>query len=142
MPITLYSDPLVIGWGFAFYIAVLAKLPLGFFVPKQQSKVPKGYPFNPYWRDFLITGLAMTSRGEFSFIIASFAIGVNLISESLYASVVWAVLLSAITSPFMLLSTIRFVHNDMTTQQVTILHFFAPSFLTFVHPMYVSPFVK
>ena len=112
VPIRLYANPLVIAWGFAFYIAVLSKLPLGFFVPRHQSKIPKGYPFKPYWRDVLVTGLAMTCRGEFSFIIASFAVAKHLVSQSIYASVVWAVLFSSITSPFMLLAAIRLVHHS------------------------------
>ena len=100
---------MVIAWGFAFYIAVLAKLPLGLFVPR--LKRPKGYPFSPFLRDCIITGVAMTCRGEFSFIIASFAVVSHLVSSSMYASVVWAVLLSSITSPFFLLAIIRYFNK-------------------------------
>jgi hypothetical protein len=100
-----------VGWGFAFYVAVLAKLPLGLFSPRFTSKVPAGYPFDPYWRDVILTGIAMTSRGEFSFIIASFAITSGLVTNAEYAAVVWAVLLSCATSPFMLLSTIKYYNN-------------------------------
>ena len=50
----------------------------------------------------------MTCRGEFSFIIAAFALSEGLIDPKMYAAVVWAVLLSATTGPFMLLNAIKY----------------------------------
>lgn len=69
--------------------------------------MPEGFPYNPYKRDVIIVGLAMSCRGEFSFIIAAFALGEELLDAELYSSIVFAVLLSAITSPFALLSAIK-----------------------------------
>ena len=82
VPVTQFSDPYVIGWGFIFYLCVAAKLPLMFYVPRFEDT--KG-SFNPLIRDRLITGLAMTCRGEFSFIIAAFALGEGLFSAQVYA---------------------------------------------------------
>ena len=53
----------------------------------------------------------MTCRGEFSFIIAAFALGEGLFTAQLYAAIVWAVLLSCITSPFMLLNLIKYFNK-------------------------------
>lgn len=70
--------------------------------------VKKGASFNPYLRDKMVTGLAMACRGEMSFIIAAFAVGAGLFGAQVYAAIVWAVLLSCITCPFMLLHTIKY----------------------------------
>lgn len=92
-----------------FYLAVLGKIPTGLFVPK--SNQPKAYPFNRYWRDFLIVGIAMTCRGELSFFIATYAVASGLVSEQMYASAVWAAFLSSITSPIALRALIRYYNR-------------------------------
>ncbi|CAB9509080.1 K(+) antiporter GerN [Seminavis robusta] len=107
IPITKFSDPAVIGWGFALYACVAMKFPLGLYVPKFDD-VEEGASFNPSRRDFFVTGLAMSCRGEFSFIIASFGLSAGLIGEDFYSAVVWAVLISCVTSPFVLLKTIKY----------------------------------
>jgi Kef-type K+ transport system membrane component KefB len=111
VPVKLFSDPYVIGWGFILYSCVMAKFPLMFYVP-QFEDVKEGASYNPFLRDRLITGLAMTCRGEFSFIIAAFALGQGLISAKIYAAIVWAVLLSCITSPFILLSLTKYFNKQ------------------------------
>jgi len=111
VPVKLFSDPYVIGWGFILYVCVLAKFPLMFYVP-QFEDVKEGASYNPFLRDRLITGLAMTCRGEFSFIIAAFALGKGLITAKIYAAIVWAVLLSCVTSPFILLSIIKYFNKQ------------------------------
>lgn len=109
VPVSQFSDPYVIGWGFILYLCVLAKLPLAFYVPRfEDSKSDK---YNPFLRDRLITGLSMTCRGEFSFIIAAFALGEGLFNAKIYAAIVFAVLLSCITSPFMLLNMIKYFNK-------------------------------
>ena len=109
VPVSQFSDPYVIGWGFIFYLCVAAKLPLAFYVPRFEDVKSDGY--NPFLRDRLITGLSMTCRGEFSFIIAAFALGEGLFNAQIYAAIVWAVLLSCISSPFMLLNMIRYFNK-------------------------------
>ena len=106
----LFGDPYVIGWGFILYVCVLAKLPLAFYVP-QFEDVKEGASYNPFLRDRIIAALAMTCRGEFSFIIAAFALGEGLFTAQMYAAIVWAVLLSCITSPFMLLNVIKYFNK-------------------------------
>ena len=104
VPVKQFSDPYVIGWGFIFYLCVIAKLPLMFYCPRFEDN--KG-SFNPLVRDRLITGFAMTCRGEFSFIIAAFALGEGLFDAKVYAAIVWAVLFSCVSSPFILLNIIK-----------------------------------
>ena len=111
VPVKMFAEPYVIGWGFILYACVMAKFPLMVFVP-QFEDVKEGASYNPFLRDRLITGLAMTCRGEFSFIIAAFALGSGLISAKMYAAIVWAVLLSCITSPFILLTLIKYFNKQ------------------------------
>lgn len=77
VPVKQFGNPYVIGWGFILYICVLAKLPLALYVP-QFEDVKKGASYNPFVRDRVICALAMTCRGEFSFIIAAFALSAGL----------------------------------------------------------------
>lgn len=101
-----------------------------FYVPKFED-VKEGARYNPLLRDRLITGLSMTCRGEFSFIIAAFALGKGLISAKIYAAIVWAVLLSCVSSPFMLLRYDEYVcpiafsqsRDSMWTHSLLILFF-------------------
>lgn len=106
VPLKEFTSLSVIGMGFALWgTCVLIKLFVAFFVPRFEQ-ADKDAIYNPYTRDFIVTGLSMTCRGEFSFIIAAFALSEGVIQADLYAAVVFAVLLSAITSPFMLLRCI------------------------------------
>lgn len=133
VPVTSFNDPYVLKWGGKFskwlvilrcvsaatswhlltylsvysVLAILVKMPLGFFVPHYQKEIPDDFPYNPYWRDFWITALSVTCRGEFNFIIASFALGAGLISEDIYAAVVFAVLIACIIGPLLLSRVIQ-----------------------------------
>ena len=55
----------------------------------------------------------MTCRGEFSFIIASFARGEELFDNKTYAAVLFAVLLSSVTSPMLLIASIRHFNEKL-----------------------------
>jgi Kef-type K+ transport system membrane component KefB len=112
VPITTFWTPSIIGWGTALYLCVMAKLPLGLYVPNLHMNMPKEFPFDPWKRDAIITGLAMTCRGEFSFIIASFSLGDGLFDEDTYSAVVWAILLSCVTSPFILLFVVKYYNSQ------------------------------
>jgi len=106
VPLKEFKSQYVIGMGFVLWgTCVVIKSLVAFFVPRFE-KVEKGAIYNPYKRDLLVTGLSMTCRGEFSFIIAAFALSEGIIAPDIYAAVVFAVLLSAITSPFILLQCI------------------------------------
>ena len=106
VPLREFQSPSVIGMGFALWgTCVTIKFLVAFYVPNFDN-AEKGSIYDPYKRDLVVTGLSMTCRGEFSFIIAAFALSKGVIEADMYASVVFAVLLSAITSPFILLRCI------------------------------------
>ena len=96
-------------------------MPLGAFVPHYQREIPDDFPYNPYWRDVWITALSVTCRGEFNFIIASFALGAGLIDTNLYAAIVFAVLLACVIGP-LLLSRVILHYNDLSKAYLTSNH--------------------
>jgi len=117
VPVKMFGNSRVVAWGFAFYVAVLGKLPVGLFAPKYAEGTPKDYPFSPYVRDVVITSVAMTCRGEFSFIIAAFGIGELLLDAELYSAIIFAVLLSSITSPIFLTLILKY-YNRMASKYI------------------------
>ncbi|KAG7368255.1 sodium/hydrogen exchanger [Nitzschia inconspicua] len=111
VPVQYFTDGNVLNWGFLYMIPVLAKVPLGLQVPRFSKDVPKDFPYNPYRRDVLITTLAMLCRGEFNFIVASFALSAGVLDPEQYAAVVFAILCSAIIAPLALSKIIRHYNN-------------------------------
>lgn len=95
-------------------IPVLAKIPLGLMVPRIQRDIPENFPYDPYWRDVAISTLAMLCRGEFNFIVASFALSAGVLEPEQYAAVVFAILLSAIIAPLTLSYVIRYYNKKFT----------------------------
>jgi len=110
IPVKQFGNPYVIGWGFLLYLCVLSKLPLAFYIP-QFEDVPKNTSYNPFLRDRILAGLAMTCRGELSFIIAAFSLRQGLLSVEMYAAIGLACLISCITSPFMLIRVIEYFNK-------------------------------
>lgn len=106
VPVTMLEEATVWKNGIALWATcVLIKLFVVAFVPAFEDS-QKGAIYNPYRRDIVVTGLSMTCRGEFSFIIAAFGLQNKLLNEEMYGSIVLAVLLSAITSPLCLMKSI------------------------------------
>jgi len=116
VPIKEFSLSVILNGCLLWVTCVTIKFLVAFYVPKFE-KVEKDAIYNPYKRDLFVTGLAMTCRGEFSFLIAAFALSEGIIKPDIYASVVFAVLLSAITSPFMLLQCISYFKAKELEQQ-------------------------
>ncbi|CAJ1943048.1 unnamed protein product [Cylindrotheca closterium] len=113
VPVTRFSDVYVLGWGFALLLVVLAKVPVGFLVPHFQKEIPKGFPYNPYFRDIVVTSLAMTCRGEFNVIVASYALSEGLFEPEIYSAVILAILFGSIVSPLVLTRVLRY-YNGMS----------------------------
>ena len=91
-----------------FTVALTGKLAVGFMVPNfTQEKRFTGVHF----RDCIMTGFSMAAKGEFAFVIAVFAFDSDLISTELYASIVMAILLSTIISPFCLRRSIYYYNK-------------------------------
>uniref|UniRef100_A0A7S3PTY2 EF-hand domain-containing protein n=1 Tax=Chaetoceros debilis TaxID=122233 RepID=A0A7S3PTY2_9STRA len=108
VPLKEFSSPKVILLGLLLWVTCVAiKFPVAMYVPRFEI-VEKDSIYNSYKRDTLVTGIAMTCRGEFSFVIAAFALSQGVIALDTYASIVFAVLLSAISSPFLLLRCIKY----------------------------------
>jgi Kef-type K+ transport system membrane component KefB len=92
-------------------IPVLSKFLLGFLTPGFNRDTPVDFPYNPYWRDFLITSLSMVCRGEFNFVVAAVALRARLLTPGQYAGVVFAVLISCIVSPLVLARLIAYYNK-------------------------------
>jgi Kef-type K+ transport system membrane component KefB len=92
-------------------VPVLAKLPLGLFVPRFSRDVPEDFPYDPYWRDVSIASLSMLCRGEFNFIVASFGLSSGLLDPNQYAEVVFAILSSCVCAPLILTQVIRYYNG-------------------------------
>ena len=76
-----------------------------------RDNIPDDFPYNPYWRDVLIASLSMTCRGEFNFVIASFGFSSGLIDSRQYASIVLAILVSAMVTPLILNKVIHYYNT-------------------------------
>jgi Kef-type K+ transport system membrane component KefB len=136
IPVTYFQDLYVLRWGGKFckftvpvltiravcslsfltpdilpVACIVAKGLLGLAVPRGEHKLPEDFPYDPYWRDVTITSLAIMCRGEFNFIIASFALGEGLFGPDLYSAVVFAILVSAIVGPLLLSNVIQFYNE-------------------------------
>mmetsp|Transcript_23926 Transcript_23926/g.58474 ORF Transcript_23926/g.58474 Transcript_23926/m.58474 type:complete len:914 (+) Transcript_23926:152-2893(+) len=113
VPVTRFTDVYILTWGFALLLVVFAKVPVGFLVPHFQKEIPKGFPYNPYLRDIVVTSLAMTCRGEFNVIVASYALSEGLFEPEIYSAVILAILFGSIVSPLVLTRVLRY-YNDMS----------------------------
>lgn len=108
VPVTHFASGSIILQGLVYTLALLGKLFTGLMVPNfTQSSRYRGF----HLRDCLATGFSMAAEGEFAFVIAVFAVGENLISKDLYASIVLAVLISTIIPPFALRFTISYFNK-------------------------------
>eukprot|EP00567_Pseudictyota_dubia_P018452 CAMPEP_0197431994 /NCGR_PEP_ID=MMETSP1175-20131217/138_1 /TAXON_ID=1003142 /ORGANISM="Triceratium dubium, Strain CCMP147" /LENGTH=859 /DNA_ID=CAMNT_0042959977 /DNA_START=122 /DNA_END=2701 /DNA_ORIENTATION=- len=114
VPITQFGNGTVIWQGLVFTLALLGKLLTGLLVPNFNGTARYR---DLHLRDCFATGFSMAAEGEFAFVIAIFAVDSGLISQTLYASVVLAVLLSTIFPPFALRFTITY-WNKKSEQRI------------------------
>lgn len=104
IPIKDFEDGEIIYKGILFTLALLGKLAVGFLVPNfSQSEDFKGSHF----RDCLIVGFSMMAEAEFALVVALHCINEDVIDQSLYSSIVLAILLSTVIAPFSLRYTIN-----------------------------------
>eukprot|EP00980_Cylindrotheca_fusiformis_P001143 scaffold319_cov97-Cylindrotheca_fusiformis.AAC.3 len=102
-------------------LPVLAKVPLGMLVPHFQRELPLEFPYNPHVRDMVITSLAMTCRGEFNVIVASYALSEGLFGPDIYSSVIFAILFGSIVSPLILSKVLKH-YNHLSSQYLEAEH--------------------
>ena len=100
IPILLFNDASVIGNGFLLSLSLLGKVAIGPLL----TPVPVGEKRwkSRHVRDCALVGCSMAGEAEFAFLVARFGFTEDLFSEQVYASVVFAILLSTIVSPVML----------------------------------------
>jgi len=109
VPIKDFGDAKIIWQGLVFCLSwLIGKIAVGFLVPN--FSVNKKFTGN-HFRDCLVTGFSMAAEGEFAFVIAVFAVDKELIGKDLYASLVFAVLISTIIPPFALRFTISYYNK-------------------------------
>jgi len=84
--------PAVVSVGFLFLISLVGKLALGFFPLLMPTSR------NSFVEDFFVSGLSMCLWGDFALYVAVTAKSQGLLSESVYLSVMFSVLVSIIAS--------------------------------------------
>ena len=98
-----------IGLGCFFALSLLGKLAVGLLTPNfyqgDQSKQYKRHRV----RDSFVVGFSMMGEAEFAFVVAVFGVTEGLVPPDIYASIVWAILMSTVISPLLLKSTVTFL---------------------------------
>lgn len=95
VPVKDLWEPNVLIFTAALLLPLLGKMVTGFFGPRPLTKI-----------DFFTIGFAMSAWGEFAFVVANTSLALGIMSEDTFASVVLAVLISAIVSPWALSLTL------------------------------------
>lgn len=111
VPLSLFVDGDVIAKGFLLSIALLGKILVGPLLTPvfkyditslgEDAGAPKRWN-KQHLRDCAVVGLSMAGEAEFAFVLAVFGVTEGLIPPNLYASIVFAILLSSILSPLFL----------------------------------------
>merc|ERR1719242_2769647 len=100
IPILEFGSPRVIIRGCIYCIAGIGKIVQGFFAQ----------PLNP--KEFFIVGFSMSAWGEFAFILATVSYSEGTMDKESFSSVLLAVLLSVIYSPYGLAFTISYYEKQ------------------------------
>ena len=121
VPVRYFGDAVVIARGFMFSLALLGKLAVGFLCPNFYGRQAAGdegsgdreiAPVTPFCgahlRDCFVVGFSMMGEAEFAFVVAFFGMSKGLVPSDIYASIVWAILLSTLISPLLLKATLIF----------------------------------
>jgi Kef-type K+ transport system membrane component KefB len=112
IPVELFQDATVIGRGFLLALALLGKLMTGLLLTPVQLEVSGSSSHSRrrfdrrHVRDCLVVGFSMAGEAEFAMLVAGFGFGEGLLEEDIYASTVFAILLSTILSPCLLRLTL------------------------------------
>eukprot|EP00536_Pseudo-nitzschia_multiseries_P008890 jgi/Psemu1/199365/e_gw1.235.82.1 len=112
VPIRSFGDPTVVSRGFFFALALLGKLGVGLLTPNFHCR-------GKHLRDCFVVGFSMMGEAEFAFVVAVFGVSEGLVPSDIYASIVWAILLSTVMSPLLLKITLSFFPYEYTAQEST-----------------------
>jgi Kef-type K+ transport system membrane component KefB len=110
IPILLFDNGTVIGNGFILSLSLLGKIMTGLLLTPVIAKDGRRWDWQ-HSRDCAIVGFSMAGEAEFAFLVASFGLSEGLLSQEVYASVVFAILLSTIVSPVLLRTTLALFPN-------------------------------
>ncbi|GAX16357.1 hypothetical protein FisN_27Lh071 [Fistulifera solaris] len=112
VPITQFHESYVLKWGFAFLFATFAKVPIGLMVPRNKKReIPTDFPYNPYFRDVIVTSLSMACRGEFNVIVAAYALSEGLFVPEIYSAVMFAIMFGCIIAPLVLTRVLKYYNK-------------------------------
>merc|ERR1719216_727401 len=100
IPIKEFTSPAVLIRGFVYCIAGIGKIVQGFFAQPLNAK------------DFFIVGFSMSAWGEFAFILATVSYSEGTMDKESFSSVLLAVLLSVIYSPYGLAFVISYYEKQ------------------------------
>jgi Kef-type K+ transport system membrane component KefB len=108
VPVSLFSEWRVIGKGFLLSLSLVGKVSVGpLLTPifeyenSEEAPKPQRWKGQHLW-DCAVVGFSMAGEAEFAFVLAVFGVTEGLIPPDLYASIVFAILLSSIISPLLL----------------------------------------
>eukprot|EP00980_Cylindrotheca_fusiformis_P005132 scaffold1087_cov136-Cylindrotheca_fusiformis.AAC.18 len=117
VPLSLFADKNVIAKGFLLSLALLGKVAVGpLLTPvfsynsnssREESTNPQRFK-GKHLRDCAVVGFSMAGEAEFAFVLAVFGVTEGVIPPNLYASIVFAILLSSIVSPLLLRAVLAF----------------------------------
>lgn len=86
------------------------------------GKLFAGIAMLPNWLDALGVGVAMLGRGEFGFLIAAEAKSLGLISNRVYASTTWAIIVSTLITPLLFTPVFRFRQKSLARTTIVSTH--------------------
>jgi len=113
VPIRSFGDATVIARGSFFCLALLGKLAVGSLAPNFYQDEPQQRYRGKHLRDCFVVGFSMMGEAEFAFVVAVYGVSQGLVPYELYASIVFAILMSTVISPLLLRTTLAlFPYTD------------------------------
>ncbi|KAL3927989.1 MAG: hypothetical protein SGARI_005168, partial [Bacillariaceae sp.] len=120
IPVQLFGDPIVIARGFLLSLSLLGKImtgplltPVEFRDVAENAGLSTRHRFDKqHVRDCLVVGFSMAGEAEFAMLVAGFGFREGLLTEDIYASTVFAILLSTIASPCLLRLTLALFEKN------------------------------
>ena len=104
---SLFSNGEVVVNGILLSVSLFGKIAVGplltpvFRSPGSEAEIQKRWT-GEHVRNCAIVGFSMAGEAEFAFVVSVFGVSEGLIPPDLYASIVFAILLSTILSPLLL----------------------------------------
>jgi Kef-type K+ transport system membrane component KefB len=123
VPVRSFGDGAVLARGCLFALALTGKLAVGLLAPNlyradtNDNDKPTGRFRGRHLRDCFVVGFSMMGEAEFAFVVAVFGVSEGLVPPDVYASIVWAILVSTVISPLLLKTTLAFFPYEAPSVQ-------------------------